>query len=64
MTLDALFWAYLIGGLVGLALLYVVVRLAIIHGLKAVEIWKAQGGVKATLDDATFARTGIRPPSE
>ncbi len=64
MTLDVLFWSYLVSALVGLVLLYVVVRLAIVHGLKSVEVWKAGGGVQQVLDAETFSRTGIRPPSE
>lgn len=64
MSIDSLFWLYLVGGAVGLLLLYVVVRAAVISGLKAVEVWKAKGGAQAVLDAETFARTGIRPPSQ
>jgi len=55
---------YLVAALLGLVALYVVIRLAVVHALRAVAVWQARGGVDKVLADETFARTGIRPRSE
>lgn len=52
---------YVAAAIVGVVVLYLVVRNAVTAALKAAAVWEAEGGVQAEVDARTFARTGIRP---
>ncbi len=52
---------YLVAVVVSAAVLYFVVRGAVVSALKYYAVWKAQGGVEADVDALEYARTGVAP---
>jgi hypothetical protein len=56
--------AALLGLVIGALALYVVIRLAVTHGLKSVELWKANDGVRAARRSEYHAATGLHLPDD